>query len=568
MSRFSKYVREKVVKVLVAALVAGSVAGNEGITVQAAGADLNDPFSFVLYTNEFVSSNLDHIEGNAAIKELKVSMVSYGGKSYLGDLSAPNQILKYTASGRTDEKELIIPLTNSDGTQNSVEREVTGQGYNIIAGENKLYTGNLLKNCEVWDTDIASEISNVLAGNMVQKSNDLYALADENNDTQLVLNVTSAELNTRMEDYDKEITGAAFYGKTVVVNVSDSGTVNITGWMNAHGAKKQALEHQLWADRIIWNFGNATEVNVNSIFGYILAPNATVYNGGTVVGGIIADKYKQGGEIHCPCEPDEPEPTPTPVVTEEPTPTPVVTEEPTPTPTVPVVTEEPTPTPVVTEEPTPTPVITEEPTPTPVVTEEPTPTPVVTEEPTPTPVVTEEPTPTPVVTEEPTPTPTVPVVTEEPTPTPTVPVVTEEPTPTPTVPVVTEEPTPTPTVPVVTEEPTPTPTVPVVTEEPTPTATPDTPDEPDTPDDTPDDPGTPNDPGTPAGGIPDTPQVLGARRRRMVTIEDEAVPLADRAVLGASRRPQTSDDSDAWNLGFAFSLTSLGAWLVLKRKEH
>ena len=155
------------------------------------------------------------------------------------------------------------------------------------------------------------------------------------------------------------------------------------------------------------------------------------------------------------------------------------------------------------------------------------------------------------------------IVTEEPTPTP---VVTEEPTPTP---VVTEEPTPTP---VVTEEPTPTPTVPVVTEEPaptaTPTATPDTPDEPDTPDDTPDDPGTPNDPGTPAGGIPDTPQVLGARRRRMVTIEDEAVPLADRAVLGASRRPQTSDDSDAWNLGFAFSLTSLGAWLVLKRKEH
>ena len=512
MSRLSRYVREKVVKVLVTALVIGSVAGNEGITVQAVGADLNDPFSFVLYTNEFVSSNLYHIEGNAAIKELKVFMESYGGRSYLGDLSAPNQILKYTASGRTDEKELVIPLTNSDGTQNSVEREVTGQGYNIIAGENKLYTGNLLKNCEVWDTDIASEISNVLAGNMVQKSNDLYALADENNDTQLVLNVTSAELNTRMEDYDKEITGAAFYGKTVVVNVSDSGTVNITGWMNAHGAKKQALEHQLWADRIIWNFGNATEVNVNSIFGYILAPNATVYNGGTVVGGIIADKYKQGGEIHCPCEPDEPEPTPTPVVTEEPTPTPVVTEEPTPTPTVPVVTEEPTPTPTV-----------------------------------------------PVVTEEPTPTPTVPVVTEEPTPTP---VVTEEPTPTP---VVTEEPTPTP---VVTEEPTPTPTVPVVTEEPTPTATPDTPDEPDTPDDTPDDPGTPNDPGTPAGGIPDTPQVLGARRRRMVTIEDETVPLADRAVLGASRRPQTSDDSDAWNLGFAFSLTSLGAWLVLKRKEH
>lgn len=51
MSRFGRYVREKVVKVLVTALVVGSVAGNEGITVQAAGAKLNDPFSFVLYTN-------------------------------------------------------------------------------------------------------------------------------------------------------------------------------------------------------------------------------------------------------------------------------------------------------------------------------------------------------------------------------------------------------------------------------------------------------------------------------------------------------------------------------------
>ena len=35
----------------------------------------------------------------------------------------------------------------------------------------------------------------------------------KNSDTQLVLNVTSAELNTRMEDYDKEITGAAFMEK-------------------------------------------------------------------------------------------------------------------------------------------------------------------------------------------------------------------------------------------------------------------------------------------------------------------------------------------------------------------
>lgn len=81
-------------------------------------------------------------------------------------------------------------------------------------------------------------------------------------------------------------------------------------------------------------------------------------------------------------------------------------------------------------------------------------------------------------------------------------------------------------------------------------------------------PAPPDDPGTPADPVtPEAPQVLGARRRRMVTIEDDPTPLADRAVLGASRRPQTGDASDAWNLGFALSLTGLGAWLILKKKQ-
>ena len=41
MSRLSKYVKEKIVKVLVAALVVGTVAGNEGIIAQAAEKNAN-----------------------------------------------------------------------------------------------------------------------------------------------------------------------------------------------------------------------------------------------------------------------------------------------------------------------------------------------------------------------------------------------------------------------------------------------------------------------------------------------------------------------------------------------
>ncbi len=124
----------------------------------------------------------------------------------------------------------------------------------------------------------------------------------------------------------------------------------------------------------------------------------------------------------------------------------------------------------------------------------------------------------------------------------------------------TTSPTPTPTVPAETEEPTPTPSA---TPTAPPTATPNTPGTPENP--TPDTPTTPATPSTPV--TPETPQVLGARRRRVVTITDDPVPLADRAVLGARRRTQTGDDSNAWNLGFLFSLTGLGAWLIIKKKQ-
>ena len=105
---------------------------------------------------------------------------------------------------------------------------------------------------------------------------------------------------------------------------------------------------------------------------------------------------------------------------------------------------------------------------------------------------------------------------------------------------------------------------PSTTPEPTPTSAPSTTPSPDT---------TPAPRTTPAPSTPDTPdrpetpQVLGARRQRVVSITDDPTPLADKAVLGASRRPKTGDASDAWNLGFALSLTGLGAWLILKKKQ-
>ena len=111
-------------------------------------------------------------------------------------------------------------------------------------------------------------------------------------------------------------------------------------------------------------------------------------------------------------------------------------------------------------------------------------------------------------------------------------------TPTPTPPV------PTPTPPATTPTPSPTP------EEPTPTSEAEEP----TP--------TPEIVPTPA---PEEPNVRG--ERRFVVIEDEDTPLADAAVLGAGRRPQTGDASDIWTIAFLASVSGLAAWILQGKKK-
>ena len=487
MSRFSKYVKEKVVKVLVTALVAGSIAGNEGIIAQAANYSNVKDFLGKAYNYGIVADTFDQqadAQTNFAVKH-------YSNGHYVGDdiSGVPGFILV----GDAQNAENTVKLkSNAQDTQVYYENFGTKVINDYV---DEMRNAVIQKSNEAWNCESTAVYED-------KGMNDQNITMPGSSAGIYYLNVTT-EMWKTMNQQQGIIKISIADGQTLVMNIAGD-DINIYRF-SINGASTASSKGL--ADKVIFNMQEATKVSISETAGAVIAPQAEVYVNSTCSGWVVARTVVNGGgELHKD-SPSE-EPTPTPVVPEEPTPTPVVPEEPTPTP---VVTEEPTPTPVVTEEPTPTPVVTEEPTPTPVVTEEPTPTPVVTEEPTPTPVVTEEPTPTPVVTEEPTPTP---VVTEEPTPTP---VVTEEPTPTP---VVTEEPTPTPT--------------------PTPTAAPST---------------------------PDTPQVLGARRRRMVTIEDEAAPLADRAVLGASRRPQTGDDSKAWNLGFALSLTGLGAWLVIKRKQ-
>ena len=638
--------------------------------------DLANPFLYSIYANTM--SRSDHVEGNVAIGSLPGWLNIWGssnatgdsGVSYIGDLSTGAFLCNARGTSY-----VVIPETNADGTSNKLE-VAEGQGYRLhkINAENvevgSFITDNLLKGF-AYQNDIKSTIANTISSK-ASWARELYSLPDMDTGSAYVLNITAETLwanFTQGENYESKIvTAADAGGKTVIINILDSGEVTIPQ-MNANGAS-DGSEYAAWAGRVLWNFGNASKVNTSRVWGYILAPGATVANGNNIIGGVIANDFQQSGEVHqvnwSGVIPTPPTPT-DPPITPDPTDPPTQTEPPqsTETPTEPTATPEPdttpnpeeTPGPDTTPEPeetpgpdtTPNPEETPGPDTTPNPEETPGPDTTPNPEETPGPDTTPEPeetpgpdtTPNPEETPEPDTTPNPeetpgPDTTPEPEETPgpnTTPDPEETPgpdtTPNPeetpgpdTTPNPEETPgpntTPNPeetpgpdTTPNPEETPgpntTPNPeetpgpnTTPNPEETPGPDTTPNLeetpgPETPSDPEETPgpteptpppadptpppsvtmppqvtDPPVIPDDPTVPEIDTPtptvllptETPVVNGMRRTRTVRIEDDEIPLSDAMVLGARRRPQTGDESDAWTMMFLASLSALAAWIL------
>lgn len=76
---------------------------------------------------------------------------------------------------------------------------------------------------------------------------------------------------------------------TVIINVSG----NFTG-------KPNIMNGAAWRSAVIWNFEDATVVNLGSqgMQGTVLAPYATVYNNNPIDGALLAKNYVGNGELH------------------------------------------------------------------------------------------------------------------------------------------------------------------------------------------------------------------------------------------------------------------------------
>ncbi len=99
-----------------------------------------------------------------------------------------------------------------------------------------------------------------------------------------VFNITAAQLDA-IPSYSINVNGAS----TVVFNVSG----------NNIDFKANDQSGTTGAKNIIWNFYNATSVDLETqIAGTILAPDAAVTNGNQIDGTLVADSWNGTGELH------------------------------------------------------------------------------------------------------------------------------------------------------------------------------------------------------------------------------------------------------------------------------
>ena len=498
---------------------------NEEGKLEVVNVDVGSPYSYSVFTRTFSQGN--HVEGTVAAENINLGLQING---YFAGQGSNSQAYVAKTTGGLMFQNYNTNLVIGDATPAFSGIDLAEVTASLFTSSNGNLTSYTISSTDYMNQSIEAAFDGLEAQSQAYRTTTtsdntiVYDLAD------------GSSINDALV---QEIQAYAEADKQVIVNVGGSVVSDQKNW--------NGPMYAWWANNIVWNFYDATEVNLNNnTYGTIYALNATVRNTNWIVGRVFCNEFQQNGEVHAPDVTTKPAPSPSP--SEEPSPSP--SEEPSPSPSEepsPSPSEEPSPSPSPSEEPSPSP--SEEPSPSP--SEEPSPSPSPSEEPSPSP--SEEPSPSPSPSEEPSPSPSEepspsPSPSEEPSPSPS-----EEPSPSPSP---SEEPSPSPS-PSVTPSPSPSPvSTPTPTSEstPTPSTTPEM-----TPSTTPEI--------TPISTPEEPPQVLGRKRPRIVSIDDEATPLADGAVLGSDRRPQTSDESDMWAVAFLASLSGLTAWLLAGKKR-
>jgi choice-of-anchor A domain-containing protein len=138
-----------------------------------------------------------------------------------------------------------------------------------------------------WSTLSGNGTTNVANNvfNFVAPANTALAVFNITDSTSLELANTNFNLMTNSST------------KTILINVNSSdGTVNLSSSSHFINDFLQST----WEGQVLWNFYNASAINLGDIFtGYLVAPNANITGNNDIVGGVVA-KNLSIGEVHLP----------------------------------------------------------------------------------------------------------------------------------------------------------------------------------------------------------------------------------------------------------------------------
>lgn len=142
---------------------------------------------------------------------------------------------------------------------------------------------------------LSTALSILPATNIVSTNgqNLTFTVADTNPDTAAVFNLTSAQFNSAQQfQYS-----FASLNKPVIVNISGAAN-GVYNW-NATAANFGGDTLQAYSQNIIYNFIDATTVNINrEVYGSVLAAGAALTNTANINGSVIAKIFTMQAEVH------------------------------------------------------------------------------------------------------------------------------------------------------------------------------------------------------------------------------------------------------------------------------
>lgn len=277
--------------------VGGNLTGN-GAPVAIGGSKAGNYLHMDKYRSLTVGGNASNVQVNNGIGLSNIQAVVGGNASGVqinnGSVTATLQV-----GGNMDAQNFNPNGTKTatyGGTPNNVSNaSYIKQDLTLKAGGTKDLKAAIANVTSTYQTDmtVLSQILGALTPNVTLDSGNVNNIhfnftSAANASDFAVANITAAQLANGTFNLPTYATSTN--GKTLIVNVSGT-SVNF--------GVNQVGNGSLIQQNIIWNFMDATTVNVNTaIYGSVLAPKATISGNSPINGSVVAKVFQSNGEVH------------------------------------------------------------------------------------------------------------------------------------------------------------------------------------------------------------------------------------------------------------------------------